>query len=411
MPYVPLTITIPEPCSVPWDGMTPVTDLTRHCAECDKVITDFSGMTDAQIGRTLRGNGGNLCGRFRSGQLGRRLLLNGPRRRRGLGPVATAASLLLAAPVFGQEAAPVPTELCTPQPRDLNSEPGEPRKITGMVVDAENGDPLIGVSISVNGGCTGTVTDLDGNFSLVVPDGTELVVLSYTGYETQRVPVAEFTHNPSGEERKRTAIPLQSDTDALTECTFIAGGLWIEEASPGKDFVEGKGGEVIYVADRPLGYAKGDWKAYWREWWQERKARRAERRELRRARKVERLANARADQPSKTRDYGRPAVVRTPLATVDAPPGLEGTADFGLRATPNPFAGELSVSFILDAAGPVTVELFDANGRSLHHWSLNLPAGQHTQRLDKLPANLPAGSYHLRLSDDKGKVETVTVVR
>ena len=64
------------------------------------------------------------------------------------------------------------------------------RTISGTVRD-DAGEPLIGASILIEGTGTGTVTDFDGNFELSnVQDGAQLVV-SYTGYGTQTVPVRE----------------------------------------------------------------------------------------------------------------------------------------------------------------------------------------------------------------------------
>jgi TonB-linked SusC/RagA family outer membrane protein len=60
-------------------------------------------------------------------------------------------------------------------------------EITGKVID-ESGESLIGVTVLVRGTSTGTVTDFDGSFSLEAPSDAVLVI-SYTGYETQRIPV------------------------------------------------------------------------------------------------------------------------------------------------------------------------------------------------------------------------------
>ncbi|HNU15299.1 MAG TPA: carboxypeptidase-like regulatory domain-containing protein, partial [Chitinophagaceae bacterium] len=54
-------------------------------------------------------------------------------------------------------------------------------KVTGKVTSA-TGEPLAGVSVSVKGSRTGTVTDANGNFSLTVPDDAVLV-FSSVGYE------------------------------------------------------------------------------------------------------------------------------------------------------------------------------------------------------------------------------------
>ena len=69
------------------------------------------------------------------------------------------------------------------------SAPGQ-RVVSGTVVD-ESGEPLIGVNILVKGTTQGTVTDLDGKFSLAVPPGSDALIFSYVGYankEVQQVP-------------------------------------------------------------------------------------------------------------------------------------------------------------------------------------------------------------------------------
>ena len=61
--------------------------------------------------------------------------------------------------------------------------------VTGKVVDDETGDGLIGVSVIIAGAKTGTMTDMDGNFTLKnVPDGATLSV-SYVGYSPQSIKV------------------------------------------------------------------------------------------------------------------------------------------------------------------------------------------------------------------------------
>ncbi len=61
-------------------------------------------------------------------------------------------------------------------------------KVMGNVQDASNADPLIGVSILEVGTTNGVVTDIDGNFTLIVKQGAKLQ-LSYVGYKTKEVSV------------------------------------------------------------------------------------------------------------------------------------------------------------------------------------------------------------------------------
>ena len=61
------------------------------------------------------------------------------------------------------------------------------RTVSGKIVD-ENGEPLPGVNVVIQGTATGTTTDLDGNYRLSVEDGAVLV-FSYVGFETQEIEV------------------------------------------------------------------------------------------------------------------------------------------------------------------------------------------------------------------------------
>lgn len=58
------------------------------------------------------------------------------------------------------------------------------RTITGQITDAETGEGLPGVTISVKGTSAGTRTDAEGKYRLEVPAGGNTLVLRYTGYET-----------------------------------------------------------------------------------------------------------------------------------------------------------------------------------------------------------------------------------
>lgn len=66
------------------------------------------------------------------------------------------------------------------------------KKITGTVTDTK-GEPVIGASVLVKGAGTGTVTDVDGNFTLDAPTDA-LLAVSYIGYKTQEVKVGNKTH-------------------------------------------------------------------------------------------------------------------------------------------------------------------------------------------------------------------------
>lgn len=84
--------------------------------------------------------------------------------------------------------------------------------ITGVVRD-EQGEPLIGVSVLIEGTTQGTITDFDGNFTLNAQDGQTLEV-SYMGYRTEHVRVSGSS----------LAVVLREDTKTLDEVVVVGYG-------------------------------------------------------------------------------------------------------------------------------------------------------------------------------------------
>lgn len=62
-------------------------------------------------------------------------------------------------------------------------------QVTGKIVDEENGDPLIGVSIYDTKSSTGVSSSLDGSFSLKLPRNSNDLTISYVGYTTKNITV------------------------------------------------------------------------------------------------------------------------------------------------------------------------------------------------------------------------------
>ena len=85
--------------------------------------------------------------------------------------------------------------------------------ITGKITDAK-GEPIIGANVLVKGSTTGTITDIDGNFSLNVPANAILQV-SYIGYVTQEVPVGN---------KDKFVIAIHEDTQNLDEVVVVGYG-------------------------------------------------------------------------------------------------------------------------------------------------------------------------------------------
>ena len=103
-------------------------------------------------------------------------------------------------------------------------------KISGVVTDGT--EPIIGASVRVKGTNKGTITDLDGRFSLDVAAGTELIV-TYVGYKEVTVKAAA-----------NMKVVLQEENTALSEVVVTALGIKRERKALGYGVSEVKGEEL-----------------------------------------------------------------------------------------------------------------------------------------------------------------------
>ena len=58
------------------------------------------------------------------------------------------------------------------------------RSVSGKVVSADDGEPIIGATVMVKGTAQGTITSTDGSFQLSVPQATTTLTVSYIGMKT-----------------------------------------------------------------------------------------------------------------------------------------------------------------------------------------------------------------------------------
>ena len=110
--------------------------------------------------------------------------------------------------------------------------------VRGRVVDV-SGEPLIGATIREKGGTRGTVTDIEGNFILSVPDSAVLQV-SFVGYESIEVSVGG---------RKTLEILLRENTVMLDNVIITALGLEKKEASLAYSIQKVKGEELTRMKE------------------------------------------------------------------------------------------------------------------------------------------------------------------
>ncbi len=96
------------------------------------------------------------------------------------------------------------------------------RTLKGQVLDKSDNSPLIGVGVMVKGTSKGTITDIDGNFSLEISDEDKVLVFSYIGMKTTEVEIGD---------QKELLIKMESDAFGLEE-VVISG---VASATPKKN--------------------------------------------------------------------------------------------------------------------------------------------------------------------------------
>lgn len=128
-------------------------------------------------------------------------------------------------------------EKSVPLNRNQKTEQDDRQIIKGTVKDAK-GEPIPGASIVVKGTTTGTVTNLDGNYSLEIPVDTQILVFSFVGMQTTEVPV-------NGE--RNIDIILKEDVQGLEEVVVTALGIKREEKALGYSVQKVSGDNISKV--------------------------------------------------------------------------------------------------------------------------------------------------------------------
>ncbi len=96
-------------------------------------------------------------------------------------------------------------------------------KVTGTVISSEDGEPIVGASVLVKGTTVGTITDMDGNFTLNVPSSAKTLRVSYIGMKTSEMAIS----------RGKMKITLDPDTKILDEVVVTAYGVTTKGAFTG----------------------------------------------------------------------------------------------------------------------------------------------------------------------------------
>jgi TonB-linked SusC/RagA family outer membrane protein len=115
------------------------------------------------------------------------------------------------------------------------------KTISGLVVSADDREPIVGATVMVKGTSIGTVTSIDGDFSLQVPESAATLIVSYVGMITQEVAVAPVMN-----------IRLASNTEVLDEVVVTAMGISKEKKALGYAVQDVKSEQLTQGANTSL---------------------------------------------------------------------------------------------------------------------------------------------------------------
>lgn len=150
--------------------------------------------------------------------------------------------ICLLAPVFSSFAAdnPFAGEVRT----ELNATQQDGR-VSGVILD-QDGNPVIGANVLIKGKKTGTITDLDGKFTLENCPRGAVLLISYIGYESQEVTVDSPNIN----------VSLKEDTQNLDEVVVVGYGSSVKKdlttavtSVKSKDFLQGAVNDAMQMID------------------------------------------------------------------------------------------------------------------------------------------------------------------
>lgn len=213
--------------------MTPAAQ-GRHCAACNKVVVDFTRMTDAEVLAYVGQSAGAGCGRFREEQLGRPLMESLPDsgaswRKRLLAVAALLGLGTAAAPAVGAQQA-VPVRVQRTITMGMVAQPATsvaptllpPLVVRGVVQDSVTHEPLPGVTVLVASSTIGVSSNQAGTFELVLPEAfrdSQPIPLqfSFVGYKTQYLPI-------SPQHMEALTVDLAPDTRMLSGEHLVVGG-------------------------------------------------------------------------------------------------------------------------------------------------------------------------------------------
>ncbi len=208
-------LSVPRPCHEKWDRFTP-TKNGAFCGSCQKEVIDFTNWTDGEIKDYFAKRTGPVCGRLKQSQLTTHV----PDKKHQLSKWMTVFTLVLLMVTKSAQGQPKgriqdTVEVDQRTRKSVNHSTDKHWIVTGTVVD-ENRVPLPGVNVVQKNSVNGTVTDVEGNFRLMIgqPKVSEVISASFIGFTTTDTLIYQSQH---------VVIRMKTDVAALHEVVVVGG--------------------------------------------------------------------------------------------------------------------------------------------------------------------------------------------
>ncbi len=389
-----IQINIPEPCHKKFNELIPAQG-GNFCDSCEKIVMDFTNMTDNEIAQIFLKNKGKICGQFRKDQLGRKINLTSPPINSYRGK---AASLLLSG-VLTAGLANAQSNTNSPQtienqqiiiPKKIESKNKKDKIPTRnssqtlkILVTDDRNEALIGASILLKDNPSiGTITDINGTAKLVIPSqytekDSYIISVSYTGYGTKEI---AFTPNN---------VDKNIVYEVLLETSILLGGSIVV-------------GELAYPHTKTLYNVIKNWYYKFRYNREDRLDRREERREKRADRREERRATK-----YKKKNKGREQGANNKIIQLPTQQFLISLKNI----FPNPFSDELNLGVYSKVKSDIQISIFDISGKKIYHVTQRIIEGDQNIQLNLKNLRLQNGEYILHLREKNGQVQSRKLIR
>jgi hypothetical protein len=190
-----IQIAVPKPCAEKWNSFTRTSN-GGFCPSCRKEVIDFTSWSDERLKAYFKNRSGDTCGRFKKGQLSIYPYDRPGSTRFGWLSVLFASVLLLFSSrnvVAQRNPSKHPTEQYQGESKigKVASTTCPIVSVRGLVKSPEDKNVIPGVNVVLKGTGTGTITDADGKFELVLenPPPSPVLIFSFIGFETAEYPV------------------------------------------------------------------------------------------------------------------------------------------------------------------------------------------------------------------------------